>query len=345
MRAFGFQQHGSLDKLRLMDLPDPHPGPGEVRVAMRVAGLNHLDLFTLEGIPGINVPLPHVLAGDGSGIVDEVGDGVDRSLIGQKTLVDPSLSDGTCEWCRKGQENFCQDYRIVGEHTNGTAADYAIIPQANAVPLPERLDWEAGGGVGLVFMTAWRALRTVGELREGDRVAIIGAGGGLVTAAIQIARHTGARVTVATRSREKGDRALDLGADEVVVHSREQPLSKSLWEASEKKGFDVIFDSTGKATFALSARALARGGRLVFCGGTTGSIVEIDLRGLFWRGASLRGSTMATRKEFREVLSLLADGSLHPVVDQVFPLEEGAQAMERFSQGDIFGKVLLRIRP
>ncbi len=344
MRAFGFEQHGPLSNLRLLSLPEPTPGPGEVQIAVQVAGLNHLDLFTLEGMPGITVPLPHVLAGDGTGIIDRVGEGVDPARVGQRVLVDPSLADGTCEWCRRGLENFCSNYQIIGEHTNGTAAEYVVVPQGNAVPLPPRLDWVGGAGVALVFMTAWHALRTVGELQQGDTLAIIGAGGGLVTAAVQVGRYLGARTVVATRNAAKGEKTRALGADEVVVYGDDVPLSKALWAASGKRGFDVVFDSTGRATFTASARSLARGGRLVFCGGTTGPVVEIDLRGLFWRGASLRGSTMATRAEFHEVLRHLADGTLKPVVDRVFPLEEGPAAMERLAGGDVFGKVLLRVR-
>ena len=343
MKALGFEQHGGLEKIRLLTLPDPEPGPGEVRVAIRAAGFNHLDLFTLEGIPGIPIPLPHVLGGDGAGVVDRVGAGVEPSLVGQKVMVDPSLADGTCEYCRKGLENFCTNYRIVGEHTNGTAAEYLVIPRVNVVPLPPRLGFEEAAGVALVFMTAWHALRTVGEVREGDRVAIMGAGGGLVTAAQQVARHFGAHTVVVTRSNEKAAKARSLGADEVIVYDDPQKLSKVLWEASGKRGFDVLFDSTGKATFGASTRALSRGGRLVFCGATTGPMVEIDLRGLFWRGASLRGSTMATRAEFREVYRLLSEGKFRPVIDRVFPLDEGKAALQRFQEGDVFGKVLVRV--
>jgi len=343
VRGFGFKEHGDLSKLSVLDLPEPHPGPGEVRVAVKAAGLNHLDLFVLQGIEGIQTPLPHVIAADGSGIVDEAGAGVTSTRKGEKVLIDPNLSDGTCESCRRGQEVLCRNYGIVGEHRNGMASEYAVLPAINVVRLPERLDFVQGAAAPLVFLTAWRALMVVGELKEGESIAIIGAGGGLVTAAIQIAHWRGARVVVATRFPEKGERARKLGADDIVVPTAERPLGKGLWEASQKKGFDLVFDSTGTATFASSLKAVAKGGRLVFCGATTGPGVEVDLRTVFWRNMSIRGSTMSNRSEFYSVLKLLSEGKLSPVLDMTFPLEKGGEAMARLSKGDMFGKIVIKV--
>jgi NADPH:quinone reductase-like Zn-dependent oxidoreductase len=343
VRGFGFKEHGDLSKLSLLDLPEPHAGPGQVRVAVRAAGLNHLDLFCLQGIQGIPIPLPHVIAADGSGTVDEVGAGVTSVKMGEKVLIDPNLSDGTCELCKRGQDVLCRNYGIVGEHTNGMASDFAVLPAINVVKLPERLDFVQGAAAPLVFLTAWRALMTVGELKEGESAAIIGAGGGLVTAAIQLAHWRGARVVVSTRSSEKGEKARKLGADEIIVPTADRPLAKGLWEASQKKGFDLVFDSTGTATFSSSMKAVARGGRFVFCGATTGASVEVDLRTVFWRNMSIRGSTMSNRSEFYSVLKLLAEGKVSPVLDSTFPLENGGEAMARLSKGDMFGKIVLKV--
>jgi NADPH:quinone reductase-like Zn-dependent oxidoreductase len=343
VRAFGFKQHGELPDLTMLDLPEPHAGPGQVRIAVEAAGLNHLDLFVLHGIEGIKVPLPHVVAADGSGVVDEVGPGVSTVKTREKVLVDPNLSDGTCDVCKRGQEVMCRNYGIVGEHTSGNAAEYSVLPAVNVVPLPERLDFVNGAAAPLVFLTAWRSLMTVGELKEGETVAIVGAGGGLVTAAIQLSHWRGAKVLVVTRSKEKGERARKLGADEVIVPTPERSMSKALWEASSKRGVDLVYDSVGSATFQESMKVLARGGRLVFVGATTGPKVEVDLRSIFWRNASIRGSTMSTHAEFHAVLKLLSEGKVHPVVDSVYPLEEGGKAMTRLNNGDMFGKIVLKV--
>ncbi len=343
MRALGFKEHGGLDRIEVLDLPEPKAGEGQVKVRMRTAGLNRLDLFTLEGLPGVTVPRPHILAGDGAGVIESVGPGVTGFSPGQKVLIDPSLSDGTCEACLAGMEPYCRNYQILGEHVNGTAAEFALVPAANVQPLPPNLDFVQGGCVALVFMTAYRALMVVGELRPGEQAAIVGGGGGLNTAAIQLAKWRGARVVVATRSPAHAEKVRALGADEVLVYGPQMPLDKGLWGLSGKKGLDVVFDCNGTATVPSSSKSLARGGRLVFCGGTSGPMVSIDLRPLFWRQASLRGSTMATRKEFLEALRLLAEGKVHPVVDSTFPLERGRQALEHLDQGSPFGKVVLTI--
>ena len=343
MRALGFREHGGLDRIEVLDLPEPSPGEGQVKVRMRSAGFNRLDLFTLEGLPGVAVPRPHILAGDGAGVVESVGPGVTGCAPGEMVLVDPSLSDGTCEACLAGLEPYCRNYQILGEHVNGTAAEFAVVPSVNVQPLPSSLDLVQGGCVALVFMTAYRALMVVGELRPGEQVAIVGGGGGLNTAAVQLAKWRGARVVVATRSPAHAEKVRALGADEVLVYGAEQPLDRGLWALSGKKGMDVVFDSNGTATVPTSSKSLARGGRLVFCGGTSGPMVSIDLRPLFWRQASLRGSTMATRKEFLEALQLLAQGKVRPVIDSTFPLEWGREALEHLSKGSPFGKVVLTI--
>ncbi|MDE1822507.1 MAG: zinc-binding dehydrogenase [Euryarchaeota archaeon] len=343
MRGLGFREHGGLDRVELLDLPEPTAGPGQVKVRMRSASFNRLDLFTLEGMPGVTVPLPHILGGDGAGVVESVGEGVEGWRVGANVIVDPSLSDGTCEACRAGLEPFCRNYQILGEHRDGTAAEFCVVPAENLQPLPPSLDFVQGGCVSLVFMTAYRALLTTGGLQPGEQVAIVGGGGGLNTAAIQIARWRGAQVVVATRSEEHAEKAAKLGAHQTLVYGPEKPLDRGLWTLSGKKGVDVVFDCNGTATVPSSARALARGGRLVFCGGTSGPMVTVDLRPLFWRQASLRGSTMATRAEYREVLKLLASGALQPVVDSTYPLERGRDALEHLAKGSPFGKVVLTI--
>jgi NADPH:quinone reductase-like Zn-dependent oxidoreductase len=343
VRGFGFESHGGSDRLAFVDIPTPEPGPGEVRVRLRAAAFNRLDRFTLAGIPGVTVELPHVLGSDGAGTVDQVGAGVDGLPTGARVLLNPGLSDGTCEACQRGEEALCRDFRIVGEHVQGTATEFIVVPARNVYPLPERLDFAEGAAVPLVFQTAWRALASVAALRAGERCAIIGAGGGVATAAVQIAKRLGAQVAVATRSPEKGERARRLGADDVLELGPEHPLDRALWRWSEKRGVDVILDSVGRATVPLSVKALARGGRLVVIGATEGPEVTIDLRTIFWRQASIRGSTMAHRKEFEDVLKELAAGSFQPVIDARYPLERGLEAFARLDAPQLFGKVVLTL--
>ena len=341
MQGFGFAEHGGLDRLRYVEVPEPQPGPGEVRIRVRAAAFNRLDRFTLEGIPGVEVALPHVLGSDGAGQVDRLGEPDETLRVGANVLLNPGIWDGTCGACRAGEEALCRNYRILGEHIQGTATRLAVVPRRNVHPLPARLSFAEGAAAPLVFETAWRALKTVGRVVPGDRVAIVGAGGGVATAAVQVAKLLGGNVVVASRSSEKKDRVLALGADGFLVFDGEHPLDRVLWQYSEKKGIDVVFDSVGSPTLPRSVRALARGGRVVVVGATAGPLVELDVRTLFWRQASIRGSTMASAGEFDEVLSHLASGRLRPVIDAELPFERAEEAFRRFERGDLFGKVVV----
>ncbi|HLM91537.1 MAG TPA: zinc-binding dehydrogenase [Thermoplasmata archaeon] len=343
MRGFGFAEHGGRDRLTFVDVPEPVAGPGEVRVRIRAAAFNHLDRFTLSGIPGVPIERPHVLGSDGAGEVDTVGPGVEGLRPGQPVLINPGIWDGTCEACTAGQESLCRNYRILGEHTQGTATSYAVVPARNVHPRPDRLSATEAAAVPLVFQTAWRAIRTVGATGPGDQLAVIGAGGGATTAVVQVGKLLGARVVVASRNRSKEVAARALGADDFVSFDDDHPLDRVLWEASDKRGFDVVFDSVGASTLSRSVRALARGGRVVVIGATSGPMAEIDVRTLFWRQASIRGSTMADAREFTEVLAHLAAGRLRPVVDSTRPLDDAIAAFDRLEAPDLFGKVVLTV--
>lgn len=345
MKGFGFAQHGGLDRLTFVDVPEPVPGPNEVRVRIRAAAFNHLDRFTLEGIPGVPITLPHVLGSDGAGTVDQLGANVDDLAGGAKVLLNPGMWDGTCPACRAGQEALCRNYRILGEHTQGTAARFAVVPRRNVHPLPERMSFIEGAAAPLVFLTSWRALTTVGNVRSGDRVAVVGAGGGVPTAAVQVAKLLGATVAVVSHSPGKESRVRALGADAFLPFSENRPLDRVLWEWSEKNGVDVILDSVGAATLPRSVRALARGGRVVVIGASAGPTVELDVRTLFWRQASVRGSTMSSAREFEEVYQHLAAGRLRAVVDTAAPFEQAVAAFHRFEAPDLFGKIVLHDPP
>ncbi len=341
MRGFGFREHGGPEQLGYVEVPEPSAGPGEVVVRLRAAAFNRLDRFTLAGIPGVPIERPHVLGSDGAGVVDQAGPGVDDLSAGTRVLLNPGLWDGRCPACARGDEALCREYRIVGEHTQGTATERVAVPRRNVHPFPSEWSFADAAAVPLVFETAWRALATVGAVQAGERVAIVGAGGGVATAAVQVAKLLGARVVVAARGRQKEEAVRRLGADDLVVVSEDRPLDRALWDWSGKEGIDLIFDSVGAPTLGRSLRAVGRGGRVVVIGATAGSKVELDLRTLFWRQASIRGSTMAGRREFETVLGHLARGALRPVVDSVHPFDEGPAAFRRLDDPGLFGKVVL----
>jgi NADPH:quinone reductase-like Zn-dependent oxidoreductase len=343
VKALGIRSHGGPDRVVLLDLPEPAAGPGEVRVRVKAAGFNHLDRFVVEGIPGVPIALPHALGSDGAGVVDAVGPDVTDLSTGARVLLNPAMWDGTCPACLAEQESLCRNFRILGEHTQGTAAEWVVVPRRSVYPIPERMSFAQAAAAPLVFQTAWRALLTTGALKAGETVAILGAGGGVATAAIQIAKVVGARVVVVSRSAAKAERARQIGADDVLQLSESVPLDRQLWEWSGKRGIDLVFDSVGAPTIAHSVRALARGGRVVVIGATAGPKVEVDLRVLFWRQGSIRGSTMANRSEFEAVLAHLREGRLQPILDREYPWSEATAAYRRLLEPDLFGKVVVHV--
>jgi NADPH:quinone reductase-like Zn-dependent oxidoreductase len=342
VKGLGITAHGGVDQVGWVQIPAPVPGPEEVRVRVHAAAFNRLDRFVVQGIPGVPIELPHVIGSDAAGVVDQSGEGVTDVLAGTEVLLNPGLWDGTCEYCRIGQESLCRTYRILGEHTQGSATEYIVMPRRNVYPKPPGWSWGQAAAAPLVFQTAWRALKTIGQVRPGETVAVVGAGGALAPAVIQVGRQLGGRVVVVGRSATKVERAVALGAEAGLVITPEKSHDKLLWDWSNKRGIDVIFDSAGTETVPRSVRALARGGRVVVVGATEGAKVELDLRTLFWRQGSIRGSTMSSRSEFDEVYAELARGHLKPVLDSEWEFDRGVEAFRRLGEPDVFGKVVLR---
>ncbi len=338
MRAAIFHEYGGPDVIRVEDVPRPEPGPGEVLVEVRAAAMNHLDLWVRRGLP-IETTMPHIGGSDVAGVVVELGAGVEGVEVGTRVVVNPSLWCGRCEWCRAGEESMCVRFRILGEHTQGGFAEYVAVPAANLYALPDGVSFEQAAAMPLVFQTAWRGLITRARLRAGEDVLVTGASGGAATAAIQIAKHAGARVFAVTTA-DNVDRVRELGAD-VVYDRTAVDFSREVWRDTGKRGVDVIFDSVGSATWAQNIRALARGGRLVVYGGTTGPEVMSDLRQVFWKQIEILGTTMASRSEFEAVMKLVFRGALRPAIDVVWPLERAREAHERLEQGEQFGKIVL----
>lgn len=338
MRAALFYEHGGPEMLRIEEIDVPRPGPGEVRIRVRAVALNHLDLWVRRGLP-IDIELPHIGGSDIAGEVDDVGPGVERVQPGERAVVNPSLWCGECEWCLRGEQSQCVDYRIIGEHVRGGAAEFVVVPARNVYPISDGVSFERAAAAPLVFMTAWRGLITQGRLRPGDTVLITGASGGVSTAAIQIARFAGARVMALT-SAPYIDRVRELGAH-VAYDRADEDWSRALWRDTDRRGVDVVFDSVGSAIFGQCVRSLARAGRMVVYGATTGPTAELDLRVLFWKQLHILGSTMANQAEFRRVMDLVFAGEFDPVVDSVRPLSEIREAHARLESGEAFGNIVL----
>lgn len=343
MLAVTIRAYGGPDELRVEDVPRPAlQSPNDVVVALRAAALNHLDLFVLRGLPGVTHAFPHVVGSDGAGVVESVGPAVTRVKPGDRVLLNPGVSCGTCAFCLDGEQSLCLTYRLLGEHLPGTCAEAVRVPEANVHPVPADVSWVDAAAFPLVFLTAWRMLVTRAGLRPGETVLIWGIGGGVALASLAIARRLGALVIVTSSSDAKLERARALGAHETINHKSADVL-REVRRLTDRRGADVVVDSVGTATWETSTRCLAPAGRLVTCGGTSGPMVQTDVRRLFWYHHTIMGSTMGNAREFGEITRLLARGELKPVVDGVFPMAEARRAFDRMASGEQFGKIVVEI--
>lgn len=344
MKALVLTGVGGSDRLTLADLPDPGPpGAGQVRIAVRTAALNHLDLFVLEGLPGIELAFPHPVGTDAAGVVEQVGAGVEGLRPGDRVVVNPGISCGSCPLCLSDQDPLCRRFGILGEHLPGTAVEHLTVPARNVVPLTADFSWAEAAALPLATQTAWRMLVTRARLQPGETVLIWGIGGGVSLAALQIARHLGATIIATSSSDAKLEHARALGADLTLNHSTADVAREV--RAFTGIGAHVVVDSVGEKTWDKSLKALRPGGRLVTCGATTGPHVSIDIRRLFWFQWSLLGSTMSSVGEFAAMMAVANQGRLRPVVDSVHPLAEGRKAYARLASGEHLGKVVLEVTP
>ena len=341
MKAVVFHEHGGIDKLRYEDRPEPVVRDNEVLVQVKACALNHLDIWARIGLPGIQIPLPHISGNDICGEVVSTGRLVTRARSGDAVIVSPGLSCGACEYCLSGRDSMCRSYKIIGYLTDGGYAELVSVPEVNIIPKPEWLKPEEAAAVPLVFMTAWHMLVTRAAVSPGEYVLILGAGSGVGSAAIQIAKLLGAHVIATAGSQEKLRLARGLGADDVINHN-EQDITAEARRITEKRGVDVVFEHVGSATWEKSVKALAVGGRLVTCGATTGYMGQTDIRYVYSRQLSILGSYMASKAELLKVIELVRQRRLKPVVDRVYSLAEAARAQERMEKREHFGKIVLR---
>lgn len=342
MKAIIFTQHGGPEVLRYTEVAKPQIGHNDVLVRVRACALNHLDIWSRKGMPGVNIPLPHILGNDVAGEIAAVGAGVNRAKVGQKVVLAPGVSCNTCDTCLAGQDNMCRQYKVLGYMLDGGYAEYVAIPEVNVYPMPENLSFVEAAAVPLVFLTAWHMLMTRAALKTAETVLVLGAGSGVGSAAIQIAKLAGAEVITTAGSDAKLEQAEALGADYLINHSN-QDIVTEVKRITQRRGVDIVFEHVGDATWEKSLASLKPGGRLVTCGATTGPHVKIDIRRLFVHQWSLLGSYMGTRAELAIVLQLITQGKLHPVVDKVFPLAEAAAAHRYLEEREQFGKVVLEV--
>ncbi len=341
MRAVIFQKHGGPEVLQPAEVPTPNIATNGALIKVEACALNHLDLWARQGLPGVSLPMPHISGCEIVGIVVGKGPRVKGVRVGQRVLVAPGISCRRCPACRNGKDSRCPDFRIIGLQVNGGYAEYASVPGRNLIPVSDRWKPEEWAATPLVFLTAWHMLITRAALQPKETVLVQGAGSGVGSAAIQIAKLKGCTVFTTAGSEEKAKKAKLLGAD--VVLNPQKDFAEELLKATKGKGADVVFEHIGPATWAGSVRCLARGGRLVTCGATTGPKVELDLRFFYTKELSVLGSYMGSRRELNQVLALIGKGKLRPVVAKTFPLEEAAKAQQAMESRNFFGKLVLKI--
>jgi NADPH:quinone reductase-like Zn-dependent oxidoreductase len=344
MRGLTISAHGGVDRIEYRDdlAEPPLQRDGDVRLRMRAAALNHLDLFLLGGLPGINITAGWVVGADGVGVVESVGATVSNVAVGDMVVVNPGVSDRTCEYCRAGEQPLCPRFGILGEHFPGTMAELVVVPSVNVQRITPDADVAEAAAFTLATLTAFRMIVTRAQVSDGERVLIWGIGGGVAIACLQIAKMLGAHVTVTSSSDEKLARARALGADDTINH-RGVDVGREIRARTSKKGVDVVVDSVGEQTWSQSLGALGRRGRLVTCGGTSGPMVTTDVRKLFWNQWSILGSTMGNDTEFAAIVEHFNAGRLRPAIDRVYPLADGRAAFARLEQGNQFGKIVVAI--
>jgi len=338
MKAIVFSEFGGPEVLQYRDIPDPKLRNDQVLVRVKACALNHLDLFVRKGLPGIN--LPHINGSDVAGVVEEVGEYITGVKVGQRVLLAPMVSCNHCQMCTSGQQNFCREFTVLGNGVDGGNCELIAVPEVNVIPIPDTLSFDEAASVPLVFLTAWHMLVGRSQIKQGQWVLVLGAGSGVGTAAIQIAKMFHANVIATAGNDTKLARARGLGADFTIDHYR-QKIGDEVKQITNKRGVDIVFEHVGKATWMESMKSLRPGGTLVTCGATTGFDVGVDIRHLFVKQLSVLGSFMGNMGDLHEVLGHVFAGRLKPVVDRAFPLSETADAHRYLESSQMFGKVVL----
>ncbi len=341
MKAVYLTGHGGNDVVAIGERPQPERRAGEVLVRLHAATLNRVDLYMRDSGAGITHTLPQVMGIDGAGVVEAVDEGQGLS-VGQRVLLYPGVTCGECEFCVRGQEVLCTTIKLIGEHRDGTFAEYITVPTRNAIPVPEGWSFEEAAALGVNHLTAWRMLVTQARLQAGETVLVFGIGGGVSLAGLQLAKVMGARVIVTSREPDKCARALALGADAAICSSTHDVV-KEVMRLTGKRGVDVVFENVGAVVWDSALKSAVRGGRIVTCGATSGDQPGADLRRVFIRQLQIFGSTLGNLAELQDLVRFCAQHNLRPLIDQVFSMDQAHAALDRLASGQQFGKVALRM--
>lgn len=342
MTAAILREHGDRNAIQLEQLAIPAPGLGEVRLKVRASALNWLDVGIRRGPKFGEIPLPLIGGADIAGVIDTLGPDVTGWQTGDEVLVYPLITCGVCEFCRQGEPTTCPAHQIIGEHVDGGLADYIVVPAANLLSKPANLSFVEAAALPVTGMTAWHMLISVGQLQAGEDVLVLGAGGGVASLGIQLAKYAGARVFATTSTQEKADMAKSLGASEVFNYREEDWVSRVL-DVTSGRGVDLVQDNVGSATWPSSLRVLVRNGRLVSCGSHSGAEATFDLSQIYHRQLQIRGSNGGTYQELASILKLVEAGHLRPIIDTTLPLEQIHEGHRLLEEGDHFGKVVIEI--
>ncbi|MFW6096951.1 MAG: zinc-binding dehydrogenase [Chloroflexota bacterium] len=342
MTAAVLREHGERDQIRLEEIEAPRPGQSEVRLRVCACALNWLDVGVRRGPKFGAIPLPLIGGGDIAGVVDAVGDGVDGWREGAEVVVYPLITCGECEHCRRGEPTTCPQHEIIGEHIDGGLAEYVVVPAANLLPKPPSLSFVEAAALPVVGMTAYHMLVHTARLAVGETILVMGAGGGVASLGIQLARHAGARVLATTSTPEKAEKARALGASAVFNYRDADWVERAL-QATGGRGVDVVQDNVGAATWPAALKLLARNGRMVVCGSHSGAEVQLEIGQIYHRQLRILGSNGGTRQGLATVLQLAEEGHVEPVVDTVLPLSQIHEAHRLMEEHDHFGKVVIEI--
>ena len=342
MNAVGFTEHGGIENFELLTVERPEPDAGEVLVDVAAAALNHQDLFAVRELDHYVPEYPFWGGGDISGRVAELGDDVDGWDVGDRIVVNPAVSCGSCEFCIQGEQSMCVDYKVYGEHRKGGFAEFVTVPEENLIAVPDGYDLTDAAAAPLAAGTAWRALSSRGKIQPHEDVLIVGATGGVGTYSVQIAKdvYTVDTLYATTSTEEKAAFLRELGVDHVINYTEEN-FAERIWELTGKRGVDVVYNNVGGNTWVPAMRSLRNGGRLIVSGATAGPNPNTEIRLVFVRQLDIIGSTQNSRKDIEEIMEYVWKGTVEPVIQEKYPLEEYASAFQKMADRDLYGKVVL----